>query len=412
VIERQVKAIQIPFDPSKIEAFFAGLVLFKMKNVTAVPEDEVGDSSVKSLLIGALHKQDGGVFQGRSLANDAGSRISLLAERGGFQKAVAKDIRCGPKFKRPIVLPIMRALPTGPLLAALCLSAICAATCFGQAKNPCEVIKQSEAESVVGVKLQPAQLSPKKTLCKYLEPGYGDDASKKKQVTIGIFFSATPNPAAVNNRRQFISQDQSLLPVTSKDIPNIGDAAIWVWAGGYFGALYAFKSGTLEVTVKISGVPEATALSAAKKFAIRALGGAGKSGYAYGTSQILFSETKYNAPKILGPLYLGTFDPIADDEMTRNYVASLVQAFNGSCSSVPEIFAVMDYAFYYERKASKQSVSAANRGDFDKGFAQVGEQIKRSHPHMLLEGREDAAMFLKLNGQEGKECMTPTVQRL
>jgi hypothetical protein len=79
---------------------------------------------------------------------------------------------------------------------------------------------------------------------------------------------------------------------------------------------------------------------------------------------------------------------------------------------VPEIFAVMDYAFYYERKASKASVGAANRGDFDRGFAQVGDQIKRSHPHMLLEGREDAAMFLKLNGHEGAECMTPTVERL
>jgi uncharacterized membrane protein YdcZ (DUF606 family) len=58
----------------------------------------------------------------------------------------------------------------------------------------------------------------------------------------------------------------------SRDIPNIGDAAIWVWAGGYFGALYVFKGGTTEVAIKISGVPEATALAAAKKFAVRALG--------------------------------------------------------------------------------------------------------------------------------------------
>jgi hypothetical protein len=162
----------------------------------------------------------------------------------------SEDIRCGPKFKRRIVLRIMRALPAGPFLAC-CLTAIFAATCYGQAKNPCEVVTQSEAESVVGVKLEPAQLSPKKTLCKYLEPGYGVDASRKKQVTVGIFVSATPDPVAVNNRRQFISQDQSLLPVTSRDIPNIGDAAIWVWAGGYFGALYAFKGGTAAPLAKL-----------------------------------------------------------------------------------------------------------------------------------------------------------------
>jgi len=50
---------------------------------------------------------------------------------------------------------------------------------------------------------------------------------------------------------------------------------------GYFGALYSFKGGTLEVAVKISGIPEPAALAAAKKFFTRAMGSTGKTGYAY-----------------------------------------------------------------------------------------------------------------------------------
>jgi hypothetical protein len=291
------------------------------------------------------------------------------------------------------------------------LAVVAGTTCRAQGKNPCEVITKAEAEAVVGAPLQPPNLSPKKTLCRYEEQGYGVDASKKKQVTIGIWQTATPDPQVINNRRQAIRQDTSLVPVVDKDVPDLADAAIWVWAGGYFGALYAFKGGTLEVAVKISGVPEAAALAAAKKFVARALGGTGKSGYAYAGTATLDERTPYNVPGILRPLYLGTFDPIADDENTRNYVISLVQAFNGSCSKVPEIFAVMDYGFYYERKALRGTMQGAMQNDLDKGFAQAIEAIRRSHPHILIEGREDAELFLAANGKKN-ECLTAPVKRL
>ena len=143
----------------------------------------------------------------------------------------------------------------------------------------CNVITQQEAEAVLGVSIDLPE--PGRTLCRYQEPGYGTDESKKKQVTIGIFRSAAPNPNAVNERRNFIINDKSLLPVTYKEVPNFGDTAFWVWAGGYYGALYTLKGGTLEVAVKISGVPETVALSNAKKFAARALGGTGKTGFVY-----------------------------------------------------------------------------------------------------------------------------------
>jgi hypothetical protein len=129
--------------------------------------------------------------------------------------------------------------------------------------------------------LKGPQLSLKGTVCNYLEPGFGEIDSRNKLVSIGLFYSESPDPEAVNERRQFIIRDRSLLPVITTEVSNFGDAAIWVWAGGYFGALYAFKGGTTEVTVKISGIPEEAALEAAMEFAARALGGTGKSGYVY-----------------------------------------------------------------------------------------------------------------------------------
>jgi hypothetical protein len=69
--------------------------------------------------------------------------------------------------------------------------------------------------------------------------------------------------------------------VSYKELPDVGDAAFWVWAGGYYGALYAFRGGMVEVAVKISGVPENMALATAKKLAARALGGTGKTGFVY-----------------------------------------------------------------------------------------------------------------------------------
>ena len=143
----------------------------------------------------------------------------------------------------------------------------------------CNVITQAEAEAVLGVSIDAPE--PSRALCRYQEPGYGVDPSKKKQVTIGIWRSTSASPGDVNNRRKVIINDKSLLPVAYKELPDFGDAAFWVWAGGYYGALYAFRGGTVEVAVKISGVPQDVALRTAKKFATRVLGSSGKTGFVY-----------------------------------------------------------------------------------------------------------------------------------
>jgi hypothetical protein len=72
---------------------------------------------------------------------------------------------------------------------------------------------------------------------------------------------------------------------------------------------------------------------------------------------------------------------------------------------------VMDFGFYYERKALKGTMEGATRNDFDKGFAQAAEAMRRAHPHILEEGREDAIMFLEFQGRKD-QCLTPSVKRL
>ena len=291
------------------------------------------------------------------------------------------------------------------------LSVICCLRCLAQTKNPCTIITKVEADAIAGVDLEPAQLSPRGTLCKYFEPGYGTDPAKKKQVTIGWFYQDKLDPQAVNLRRQSIEQDRSLLPVVSKELPNLGDAALWVWAGGYFGALYVLKGGTTEVAIKISGISEDAALRAARKYAIRALGGAGKSSFVYASPDLIISKDSFNAPGILSPLYLGTFGQIPDDEMTRNYVISLVQEFNGACPSVPETMALMSYGFYYAWNANIGTLKAAASNNLDKAFASVVETLHRTSPHILIEGHEDADKFLRLHAKNG-ECLSAPVEHL
>jgi len=124
------------------------------------------------------------------------------------------------------------------------------------------------------------------------------------------------------------------------------------------------------------------------------MGSTGKTGYAYHPPGTTITAANYNAPGILSPLYLGTFSQIPDDEMTRNYGLSLVQEFNGTCSQVPEILAIMDYGAYYEWKANKGIITAGARMNLDRQFQQMMEVLHRVHPHMLTEGHDDADTFI------------------
>jgi hypothetical protein len=306
------------------------------------------------------------------------------------------------------------------LFAIPCAIAVISASSSAQARDPCSVITKAEAETIVGGPLIGPQRSPQGTLCKYYESGYGESPSKIKLVTIGVW-NDSPDAEAVNTRRLAVMRDSSLLPLSVKELDGPGDAAIWVWAGNRLGALYAFRGGTTEVAVKISGASQAAALAAAKRFAIRALGGASKSRFAYTGSHIPITFKEYYAPRLLSSLYLATFDQIADDPLTRSYVLSLGQAFNSICPSVPDPLALLEYGYYNEYNGQKDMFKSAFSGNAAKMFHDVVNIFKRARPHMVEIAYDDAETFV-IWQQEGEvnddfevdpnDCMTPQIQRL
>jgi hypothetical protein len=257
-------------------------------------------------------------------------------------------------------------------------------------KNACAIVTKAEAEAVVGVKLNPVEVTRKGTVCRYLEPGYDAAPAGKKHVTIDVYESDFPSANDANLRRDAIDDDRlRQSPMMVRELPEFGDEAIWVWAGGEFGALYAFKGGTLEVGVRISGISEDAALTAAKKFALRALKGSGKSGFLYNPPDANLSEDAYNGAGMLKQLYRGAYDRIPDDALTRDYVVGLVQGFNELCPKIGEMDAVMDYGFYYARK----------RGTLKAGTdeSEAMKTLQAPAPDVVRLGNEDAAKFLKLN---------------
>jgi hypothetical protein len=317
-------------------------------------------------------------------------------------------------------LPIAHRLVAGALALTLTLAPVPAAA---QIRDPCGVITKAEAESLVGGPLIGPQLSPQRTLCKYYEAGYGESPSRIKLVTIGVWVDDRPDDEAVNTRRLAVMRDSSLLPLAVKELAEPGDAAIWVWAGNRLGALYAFRGGTTQVAVKISGTTQAAALAAAKRFAIRALGGAGRSTFLYAHRQLPFEYKEYYAPRLLGALYLGTMSQIPDDPMTRNYVWSLARAFNGLCPSVPEPLALVEYGLYDEVKGQKDMFRSAWAGDAVKMFRDLEATMRRVRPHMLEIGAADARAFIFAqelaadptsdpSDPDPRDCLTPQIEHL
>jgi hypothetical protein len=214
-------------------------------------------------------------------------------------------------------------------------------------------------------------------------------------------------------------RDSSLLPMTVKELTGPGDAAIWEWAGNRMGLLYAFRGGTTEVAIKISGAKQEVALAAAKRFATRALGTAAKSRFAYTFELVPLEFTHYYAPRILSSLYLATFSQIADDPLTRSYVLTLAQAFNSMCPSIPNSLALLEYGYYNEYNGQKDMFKSAFAGNIPKFFHDFANVFKRARPHLVEIAQEDAETFIIWQGDyddngevDPNDCMTPQLQRM
>jgi hypothetical protein len=283
-------------------------------------------------------------------------------------------------------------------------------------------VTKVEAEALLGGPLIGPERSAQGGLCKYYEAGYGESPSRIKLITIGVFVGDQPDAEAVNTRRLAVVRDSSLLPLAVKELAGPGDAAIWVWAGNRLGALYTFRDGTTQVVVKISGVSQSAALAAAKRYAVRALGGANRSTFAYAPVQLPMDYREYYAPRLLSALYLGITDQIADDPMTRNYVWSLARAFNGLCPSVPSPVALLEYGLYHEIRGQKDMLRAAWAGDAATMFRKMEGMFRRLHPHLLEIAEADAEQFIVSQQimahasdplePDARECLTPQIRHL
>src|SRR4029079_14824980 len=148
---------------------------------------------------------------------------------------------------------------------------------------------------------------------------------------------------------------------------------------------------------------------------------ASKSSFAHAWKQVPITFQDYYAPRILSSLYLSTFNDIADDPLTRSYILTLGQAFNGICPSVPNPLALLEYGYYNEYNGQKDMFKSARALDIPKFFRDFSNIFKHARPKMVEIAQDDAEMFI-ISQQEGEmdengdvdpnDCMTPQIQRL
>jgi hypothetical protein len=177
------------------------------------------------------------------------------------------------------------------------LSIFAGSACYAQGKKPCDFITKSDAESILGSPVNARKDNQYE--CGFAEPGFTSKAPKNKQVSVSVWYSAAPDPNDYAVRRKNIVDYKAASDVV-KDVAGFADAAIWKWTPGWGGTLVAFKGGTIQTEVTISGLPEDAALQNAKTLAAKPLAGSARSGYAYagapGSPAAVISAVTATAP--------------------------------------------------------------------------------------------------------------------
>ena len=169
---------------------------------------------------------------------------------------------------------------TAGFVLVMSFSVFAGSACYAQAKKPCDFITvKSDAESILGSPVN-AGKDNQYNCQRSVEPGFTSKAPKNKQVSLSIWYSAAPDPNDYAVRRKNLVDYKAASDVV-KDVAGFADAAIWKWTPGWGGTFVAFKGGTIQTEVVISGLPEDAALQSAKTLAAKPLGGSAKSGYAY-----------------------------------------------------------------------------------------------------------------------------------
>jgi hypothetical protein len=140
----------------------------------------------------------------------------------------------------------------------------------------CDFLNKGEAERILGVAVENRSQGRD---CWFVQTGWTNKPPNNKAIRFGLVYYPSQRPDDFIDTRK---NSRDYLPpggiLTETDF---SDAALWLWIPGFGGTLTAFKSGMIQASVNITGVPEEGALREAKALASKPLGGGASTGYAY-----------------------------------------------------------------------------------------------------------------------------------
>ena len=107
----ELKSGEVPFDACEIKAFFADLVLFKMKNVAVMLINKIRERRIEASAVRALHEKDGAIFQ-----NSSPALADILRNFGGetaveltlFERSPILNVRMQGEFS-----PVWQSVTSG-----------------------------------------------------------------------------------------------------------------------------------------------------------------------------------------------------------------------------------------------------------------------------------------------------------
>src|SRR4029079_739827 len=150
------------------------------------------------------------------------------------------------------------------------------ATPRAQTKTACDLISLADVEAVVGRKMFLRATRPQlPENCNYSTQDPFDNRPTQPVINVSVQFlhENTPDPEAYDNTARILRQQRS---ITVDPIQGLGDAAFG-FGNELAGDLYVFRGGV--DTLHLSGTLTVDKL---KPLALKALGGPGRTGYAYG----------------------------------------------------------------------------------------------------------------------------------
>jgi len=166
---------------------------------------------------------------------------------------------------------------------------------YAQGKRPCDILSKADVESAVGVPMfieYGDRSTDDNEHCSYTnqEP-FQPRHSPFLNFNVQVFHEAKPDAEKVQDTARSLKQYYHADP---DPVSGLGDAALWS-GNQTAGVLYVFRSGTETLVLGGSVGPEKL-----KALALKALGGNGKTGYAYDAARPALNPVAPEPPVVGG----------------------------------------------------------------------------------------------------------------